>query len=151
VGTPPNAIHAMVASTQDKVYILESLQKSDFATMSVSDQKAIAGTDTFRIVLALRFSLSATADDANAAIQNALADINNTNSNDPAHGNSAFVSFENKEVFRQELGNIQSQLQTMGVFSTTEISSAVKAIQDRFDRVAAFSKAHAVAFTRSDF
>src|SRR5262249_52803176 len=37
------------------------------------------------------------------------------------------------------------------VFSTTEISSAVKAIQDRFDRVAAFAKARQITPTPSNF
>jgi len=152
IGTPPGpTIHATISSTQDKVYILETLQKSDFATMTLADQTRIAATDVFRITLAPRFGLSASPDDVNAAIQNARADIANTNVNDPVHGNSGYVSSDDKDVFRQELNNIQTRMQTMGVFSTTEIGSAVKAIQDRFDRVAAFAKAFQTTPTPSNF
>jgi hypothetical protein len=142
IGSPPGpTIHAMLSSAQDKVYILETLQKADFAKMTLADQTAIAATDTFRNVLAPQFGLSSVADDANNAIANALADINNTDPNSQTHPNSSFVDEANKDVFRQELTNIENQLPTMGVFSTADISAAVKAIQDRFDRVAAFAKA----------
>jgi hypothetical protein len=147
IGTPPAQIHAMVSSAQDRVYILETLQKADFATMSLADQQRIAQSDTFTTKLALEFGLSNNPADANAIITAALAHINSTDPN----SNSPSVSGENKSIFVQELNNIQTQLQTVGVFAPTQINDAVKAIQDRFDRVAAFSKATANGVARSDF
>ena len=140
IGTPPNAIHATLSSAQNKVYILETLQLADFATMTLADQIRIAQTPTFINVLAPRFGLQNTATAVNAAILAARAHIDNPDTTDPRN-NSIFVSPADKDVFRQEFDNIQNQIDKMGVFDPAQINGAVKAIQDRFDRVAAFAKA----------
>ena len=55
IGAPPAAIHVTLSADQRKVYILESLQKADFAKMALADQLRIAQTQTFVNFLAPQF------------------------------------------------------------------------------------------------
>jgi hypothetical protein len=50
-------IHAMMSADKKKVYILENLQKSDFAKMPTADQQLIAGTDYFKTTLSVTMNL----------------------------------------------------------------------------------------------
>jgi hypothetical protein len=61
------------------------------------------------------------------------------------------VSPEDKQVFLDELAIIQSQVEAMGVFSLADINAALNAINERFDRVAAFARAVATPVTPSSF
>jgi len=54
-------------------------------------------------------------------------------------------------VFLDELTIIQTQVQTMGVFSLGDINASLNAVNERFDRVAAFAKAAATPVTPASF
>jgi hypothetical protein len=145
IGTPPAAIHVTLSADQSKVYILESLQKADFAKMALADQLRIAKTQTFADFLRPQFGLSNNPADALNAIQALKNAINDTT------GNAGFLSPDDKQVFLDELTIIQSQVQTMGVFSLADINASLNAVQERFNRVAAFAKAAATPVTPSSF
>jgi len=142
IGTPPVAIHVTLSAAQNKVYILETLQKADFAKMALADQLRIAQTQTLVDVLRPQFGLTNNPADVlgtGSVFDKAVNAINSTT------GNSAFVSPEFKQVFLDELKIIRDQVEKMGIFSPADINAAVKAIQERFERVAAFAKAAAPA------
>lgn len=145
IGTPPAAIHVTLSADQSKVYILESLQKADFAKMALADQQRIAQTQTFADFLRPQFGLSNNPADALNAIQALKNAINDTT------GNAGFVAPEDKQVFLDELTIIPSQVQTMGVFSLGDINASLNAVNERFDRVAAFAKAAATPVTPASF
>jgi hypothetical protein len=145
IGAPPAAIHVTLSADQRKVYILESLQKADFAKMALADQLRIAQTQTFVNFLAPQFGLSSNRADPLNTIQAWKNTINDTT------GNAGFVSPEDKQVFLEELTIIATQVQTMGVFSLGDINAAINAVIKRFERVAAFAKAVATPVTPSSF
>lgn len=134
-----------LSADQRKVYILESLQKADFAKMALADQLRIAQTQTFVNFLAPQFGLSSNRADPLNTIQAWKNTINDTT------GNAGFVSPEDKQVFLEELTIIATQVQTMGVFSLGDINAAINAVIKRFERVAAFAKAVATPVTPSSF
>jgi hypothetical protein len=152
------SIHVTLSSAQDKVFILEALQKADFATMTKADQQRIATADQgFKAaadpthpyndvlgrlgLVATEADVDGTTTDANGVetkslYQQTLDTINSTDPKDAA----SFVSQDDKNVFLQELANIQTEISKMGVFSPPDINAAVQAISDRFKRVAVFAK-----------
>jgi hypothetical protein len=147
IGAGADAIHVTLSSAQDKVFILEALQKADFSTMALADQTRIAtanqrliATDpNFHDVLG-KLGLVAdhnVVDGPDSPLQKAIDTINSIDPKDAA----SFVHKEDKDIFLKELSNIQTKISQMGVFSPTDINAAVQAISDRFKRVAVFAKA----------
>jgi hypothetical protein len=138
IGTGTTAIHVMLSAAQDKVYILETLQKADFATMTKSDQERIALTAVFTNTpggLAQRLGLTGAVGDVDgptSLYQQTIDTINNA---------PAYVTDDIKAIFKNELANIETRIAAMGVFSPTDINAAVQAISDRFHRVEVFAKA----------
>jgi len=150
IGTGDDAIHVMLSGDQTKVYILESLQKADFATMAIADQTRIAMTanadpmpmgmpadDADQIKAAAktlaRLGMTAKVDEASSAIDKLKKAI----------GEDPSVSSADKQVFLDELANVQKRVDATKVYSVTNINSEVSAISDRFHRVAVFAKAKA--------
>lgn len=145
-------IHVTLSATQDKVYILEMLQKADFATMALDDQTRIAAVPDFFDPIARKFGLSAgpsALNALNALLQTTEDEIDpdpNAPPSDPP-ANASFVTHNDRQVFVDQLTNIRTQLAGMGVFSAADINAAIKAIKERFDRVAVFAKAKATPET----
>lgn len=148
IGTGADAIHVMLSGDQTKVYILESLQKADFATMAIADQMRIAvaatanqaDTDPAAAAAAVAAAktlarLGMTADVGEAA--KSIDTLRTTINNDPS------VPSEDKQVFLDELANVQKRVDATKVYSVTDINSEISAITDRFHRVAVFAKAKA--------
>ncbi|QOZ76302.1 hypothetical protein XH83_13115 [Bradyrhizobium sp. CCBAU 53351] len=140
IGTGNDAIHVMLSGDQTKVYILEALQKADFATMTMADQTRISseaaadmdGTGAAAKTL-VRLGMTAKVDEASSAIDDLKTAI----------GKDTSVSSADKQVFLDELANVQKRVDATKVYSVTNINSEVSAISDRFHRVAVFAKAKA--------
>jgi hypothetical protein len=152
IGAGTDAIHATLSAAQDKVFILEALQKVDFATMALADQTRIARADQgFKAAdpnyhdALTRLGLTAdpnVVDGPNSLLQKTIDAING-NEDPPStdiKDTAQFVSPADKAIFLEELSNIRKRITGMGVFSSTDINAAVQAIRDRFHRVAVFAK-----------
>ncbi|GMO22316.1 hypothetical protein [Bradyrhizobium sp. TM233] len=140
IGSGNDAIHVMLSGDQTKVYILESLQKADFATMAISDQtliSSVANDDLAKTGAAAktlaRLGMTEDVGQATDAINKLLDAIDK----------DASVSNEDKQVFKDEITNVQKRIDATKVYSLTDINSAISAINDRFHRVAVFAKAKA--------
>jgi len=70
--TPPPITAVLSVSVPGKVYIVNSLQKTDFASMSLADQQAIAATAYFQNTLAGQLGLST---DATSVLNNIQTEI----------------------------------------------------------------------------
>lgn len=141
IGTGTDAIHVTLSSAQDKVFILESLQKADFSGMTLADQTRIATNPDFALI-ATRMGLInaagtvATRDDVdgpNSLYQKTLDAINAVH--------PPILSDTDQKVFLDELANIEKQIAKMGVYSPPDINAAIQAIKDRFERVLDFAQA----------
>jgi hypothetical protein len=152
IGAGTDTIHATLSAAQDKVFILEALQKVDFATMALADQTRIAAADQdFKAAdpnyhdALTRLGLTAdpnVVDGPNSLLQKTIDAING-NEDPPStdiKDTAQFVSPADKAIFLEELSNIRKRITGMGVFSSTDINAAVQAIRDRFHRVAVFAK-----------
>jgi hypothetical protein len=137
-------IHVTLSSTQDKVFILESLQKADFATMALVDQQRIATNPDFKLT-ATRLGLingngdvatRADVDGPGSLYDTTLAEIQNVNQPIPN-----ILTPAEQKVFLDEMANIEAQIAKMGVYSPTDINAAIQAIKDRFERVQVFAQA----------
>lgn len=156
---PIPAIHAMISDGAatggiPSVYILENLSAKDFAAMSLNDQNFLAqqsqsgansalllsiftglGLSTNKNTVDM-FDLTSTQNppppNPNSELGKALADIN-----DP---NITSLTSDEKQIFIDELNNIETRLKTQAIFSPDDINSAAQAVQDRFDTVVSFAK-----------
>ncbi|PDT90839.1 hypothetical protein CO669_07640 [Bradyrhizobium sp. Y36] len=147
IGSGNDAIHVMLSGDQTKVYILESLQKADFATMAIADQTIIAtvaNADLAKTGAAAktlaRLGMTEDVGQATDAINKLLDTINN----DPS------VPDSDKQVFRDEITNVQNRVGGTKVYSVTDINSEISAISARFHRVAVFAKAKAAGPLKPD-
>ncbi len=128
-------IHVTLSEDQENVYILEQLQVADFATMTKNDQIRIANTDVFKNQLAPEFGLSTDYDftSPDSFLQKTIAEINNFAPIDQ------IFSADDRQVFLDELDNIQAGLEKQGVFVATQINDEIDKIEKRFKRVSIFA------------
>ena len=130
-----------VRSTNGRdVYVVENLNKNDFAFMPKADQEIIAGTTAFRTTLASRLTLlpnnasaTNTVGEARTLVKGivtaAITQMNNNRGN---------MSAADVDAFTDQLDNLNLRLDDMAVFSKTDIEEKVDDIKARYDRANAF-------------
>ncbi|MGL9618618.1 hypothetical protein QRQ56_11485 [Bradyrhizobium sp. U531] len=136
IGSGADAIHVTLSGDQTKVYILESLQKADFATMAKDDQERIA-IDASAGATLTRLGMTGNKADADGQIKKTKDAIGQALVPPLTADQEALV----EQTFLEEIKNVQKRVDAGGVYSLTDINSALQAIKDRYDRLAAFWKA----------
>ena len=161
IGLPGNQIHVVLASTNDRVYVLENLQKNDFSKMTPTDQANIAATTYFTSTLAPTLNLTTDKTSAINTINSYLTALGmtlpvtddyttlpaNPGTNLPlsAGGTSAdpislaSMSASDRKIFADELKLLAKQINAMGIYSNTDLANATKAISDRLALAARFA------------
>jgi hypothetical protein len=154
IGTGTDVIHATLSAAQDKVFILETLQKADFATMARADQTRIATADQIikaadanyndvlgRLALVADHNLvDGTDANGNKSLYQQTLDKINNGDPDPTTGVPSITDQTVKDIFLKEMTNIEKRIAAAGVYSPPDINAEVQAISDRFHRVAVFKK-----------
>ena len=167
IGSGSSVIHVVLASTNDRVYVMDNLQKTDFAKMPVVDQMNIAATSFFTTTL--QGLLNVTLDSSTAissingyltalglappasppATQAQLDSYYNTlavaptavggNTPDATPVSLASMSADDRKPFIDELKLLAKQIRGMSIFSLQDLATATKAITDRLALAARFS------------
>lgn len=148
---PQNQMWVMLSNDNTKVYVLNNLQKSDIAQMSQADQQTLTQSPYWS-TLSAKLGLYSASDSQETSVTTQIAavqaEINNaqTAASDSANGMTA----ADKQVFLDEISDLNSQLAKMAIFSPTDIQNQLNAIKTRFERVQAFSlqKAPVINFTQ---
>lgn len=139
------ALTAMRSNDGKKVYLLEQMQKTDIAQLSRTDQFRLADLESFP---AYGTSIGLTPDDHNSG--NARTDIINlirtqTQMSETSPGVFEYDGLDHgppdhNDYFTSQIDNLISRLDTMGVFSPTDILKQVKEIDTRFERALEFRR-----------
>lgn len=122
-------INVMLSGDGKKVYIIENLDKTKIARMTLAEQTSLAGIIPF-INRLDDLQLSTESEAANSLVQTVIDRINNM---------STPMGADDKKVFTDQLANMKLQLATMKIFSLSEIKTQVDAIEARFKRAEAFA------------
>ena len=167
IGLPGNQLHVVLSSTNDRVFVLENLQKNDFAKLPLADQANIAATTYFTSIIGPTLNLTAaktgpqsreTAIDAIKSYLSALgytlpasdadriAFFSDFSTSPAAGGGStpdgltlANMPAADRKIFADELKLLGKQIYGMGIFSLPDLANATKAISDRLSLAARFS------------
>lgn len=152
---PPQPIHVLLSSDQSKAFILENLQLTDLAQMSVADQNLVSKTTFFTDTLAGQLGLldpstatptnpaglPATQASVAAIIQNIMDNTikkKDPNLNPPPGTTGPYLMTEaDVTVFTDELKNLQTQAGNSNIINLSQIQSEADAIVSRFTNAAA--------------
>ncbi len=132
-------------------YMIEALKLSDFATMPLADQEALAGLDVFQaqaVALLVRPALGETVqdvrDDMLALVEEKISKITST-TNYSADDRDEFLKnflFDQTarvryypHFFIEELNLYKLRLENMALFSEARIQTFLDELEDRFDRI----------------
>gem|GEM_PF-4126259 len=166
IGLPGNQIHVVLASTNDRVYILENLQKTDFSKMPAADQMNIAKTSFFQTTLGPTLNLTTytdpTTNPALGTINQFLSALGMTvpsppnisfysdpsappsaaGTTDPTNSAISFAAMPaaDRQIFIDELKLLGKQISGMSVFSQTDLANATTAITGRLELAARFAR-----------
>jgi hypothetical protein len=135
--SPPTTIHVVLSSDKSKVYIMDQLQVSSFASMSDADQSLIAGTSFFTSTLQAQLGFVKKSD-ADQLFTDALttAGTSGFSLNSPPSGGLMKVP-DDVNVFKQELALLQAKVDAGGVYNQNNIQTQIQAILDRFNNASA--------------
>lgn len=138
IGIPPATATIMLATDGSRTYVVQKLDKATISKMPLADQQRLATFSTFYskntttgVETGQAINLGLTTD--KTVVQAALtaqktAITNNTN-----------VPAADKQVFLDQIANIQKQLDAMAIFSPIDVGNLVNDLKERFTRVDAFA------------
>ncbi|MEM8575993.1 MAG: hypothetical protein AAGF48_15395 [Pseudomonadota bacterium] len=148
---------ADVDKSKRQVYILEFMQKPDFALLPLADQERLAGTASFNayaesIGLTPNTTSSPIATNTVATARASALSLIDTAAQQKGIptsvaaitlpvSNTFPLATDDMEPFSRQIEILRARVQNQGVFSEADIARELKLITDRFDRAEAFFEA----------
>jgi hypothetical protein len=148
IGVGDDIINVVMSDDGEHVYVLDFLQKSDFARMPIEDQKIIAETETWLYTISLALDMQPTAAQTQDYLLTYTTIVNllRENLDDPlgyaveAFGGTYYDGTEtfDSQPFIDQLDVLDEMVYGQAVFSPTDIEATITGIQNRFERALAF-------------
>jgi hypothetical protein len=163
IGSGSEAIHVLLADNQERIYVIEHLQKSDIARLSLQDQINLGKTEiwlsTVSVMLDMVPTGSTTWESARDALLNDTTDVSVATLQaiiDASPAGIAGADPFDKEPFQMELDLIKTQIEGQAIFSATQIQERLSKLQERLVRVqtlyeAAYGSGAQSSLSRSTF